>query len=202
MIVGFYLNIRAMNEIELRNKNNQLVRLLISYNDMKNAMDIAAIIIEENYERKMKEFRGKEKWKYKKIWEALNCSMILAYNRPFSGNDKGKSNPIPDLCRNVLKVLNDEELKMHVDLIEERNSFMAHSDSDAVNMRPHSIATDGQKKGSLIPLQHDTMAPYMTEYIIIIRNISKKVMEEIFRRRMILEKELEDYYPVVDYKKE
>lgn len=188
------------NEIE--SKKKQLVRLIISFNDFKNAFDIADLIIEENYQTKLEKSQGKEKQTYRKVWESLNCAMVVGYNRPFSGNDKKNKNPIPDLPTGVTKIFGKKEKEIHASLINNRNKFIAHSDSEAIDIELYYIKVEDTKLDLLIPLQNPTRAPYLIENVIIIKAMCKKLMEEIFRRRKLIEKELKDYIPIKELGKD
>lgn len=190
------------NKIEIEYKKKQLVRLIISFNDFKNAFDIANIIIEENYQAKLEKSKEKEKQNYRKIWESLNCAMVVGYNRPFSGNDKKNKNPIPDLPVGITKVFNEKEEEIHLSLIHNRNKFIAHSDSDAIDLELYYIKIEDVKLDLLIPQQNPTRAPYLIENVILIKEMCKKLMEEIFRRRKHLEIELKDYFPIKEIGKD
>lgn len=192
----------AANIKKIEANKKQLIRLLISYNDFKNAYDIANLILEDNYQEKVESTIEGEKLKNKRIWESLNCAMVIGYNRPFSGNDKKSKNPIPDLPKGILKVFNESEKEIHKSLIENRNSFIAHSDSDAINMNPFYIKFNDKKIDFLIPFQNEARAPYLINIVSKIRDMCEKLMEEAYRRRCILEKELQKYIPIKEFGKD
>lgn len=54
---------------------------------------------------------------------------------PFSGNDSRNQIKVPDLPTTVLKVLSPDELYLHKFLIQLRNQLIAHSDSQAIEMK-------------------------------------------------------------------
>lgn len=190
------------NKNEIENKKKQLVRLIISFNDFKNAFDIANIIIRKNYQEKLEKSKGEEKQTYRKIWESLNCAMVIGYNRPFSGNDKKNKNPIPDLPGGIAKIFEGKEKEIHLSLIDNRNKFIAHSDSEAIELELYYIKIEDTKLDLLVPQQNPTRTPFLIENVIIIKEMCKKLMEEIFRRRKHLEIELKDYFPIKEIGKD
>src|SRR2546427_282783 len=70
------------------------------------------------------------------LLQGLNCAMIVAYCRPFSGNDRGAAVKIPDLPARFLRILTEEERWLHGVVMEDRDSRLAHSDSEAWEMEP------------------------------------------------------------------
>lgn len=184
---------------EIEGKRKQLIRLLISFNDFKNAYDIANLIIEENYQERVENSDSEESQKNKRIWESLNSAMVIGYNRPISSNDKTNKNPIPDLPNGVFKVLNEHEKSIHQSLIDYRNKLIAHSDSEAIDMELYYMKIGETNLKILVPLQNHTRAPFLIDIVKIIKGMCKKLMEEIFKRRNILEKELENQIPIKQF---
>ena len=181
---------------EEENKYKQYLRLLISYNDFQQSIEIADTIISEEYSKKRNELRGSEGQHIRKLWEGLNCSMVIAYCRPFSNNDKKNSNRIPDLPLNILKCFNDEEKELHTMLIRERNTMFAHSDSEAWNMQPRYILIKSTGRKILYPSSTNTRAPLLEEVTIKLKEMAIKLREETFERRMNLEKEISHLFPI------
>ena len=69
---------------ESEGKLHQLYRLLMSLSDFKQASLIALYILENK-------LHGREDHEWgRTLHEALNCAMIIAYCRPFSGSDPKK----------------------------------------------------------------------------------------------------------------
>lgn len=122
---------------EVKGKLRQFYRLLMSYNDFKQANEIATYILDEKLHDNVSKNRV--------LIEALNCAMIVAYARPFSGNDQKIEIKIPDLPENILNGLTDEELEIHNVVLEDRNKVLAHSDSEAHSLRPEAWEIDGKK---------------------------------------------------------
>ncbi len=181
---------------EQTNKYRQYLRLLISYNDYKQSGEIADLILSEQYYEKRKKVKEEEQQKIRKLWEGLNCSMIIAYCRPFSGNDKKSKNKIPDLTKKVLDCLTKKEKFLHNEIIEERNKIIAHSDSEAWDITPQYILIEETNNKILFPCHKDVRAPLLPQYVKMISEMSSKLMEEIFSRRMVLENELTDFFPI------
>tara|TARA_R110002072_G_scaffold34164_6_gene102538 strand:+ start:470 stop:1075 length:606 start_codon:yes stop_codon:yes gene_type:complete len=181
-------------ENRLKGKKNQFYRLLISFNDFKEALDIARIIfdknnidIEINTEKRKIDILTKE---------ALSSALIVAYSRPFSGNDKSSKNSIPDLNKNVIKILNTNEKELHNSLIKLRNKAIAHSDSDIIDIKPYYMSVNNKKLDLLIPLRNKTRLTFSNEMLLNIEMICSKLLGEIDKRRRILEKELENFIPI------
>ncbi|AOW16458.1 hypothetical protein LPB03_02790 [Polaribacter vadi] len=127
----------------LKGKKNQFYRLLISFNDFKEVLDIARIIFDKN---NLDLEINTEKRKIDILTkEALSSALIVAYSRPFSGNDKNSKNSIPDLNKNVIKILNTNEKELHNSLIKLRNKAIAHSDSDIIDIKPYYMSVNNKK---------------------------------------------------------
>ncbi len=77
------------------------------------------------------------------IGEAMNCAMIIAYARPFSGNDKAALEKIPDFPGRYVRHLDERGRQVHELVIKDRNNKMAHSDSDALKMITQAIELGG-----------------------------------------------------------
>lgn len=130
------------------------------------------------------------------LWQTLNCATVVAYCRPFSGNDRRTANRVPDLPTRFVKILTSEERKIHTLAMQDRNTLLAHSDSDAWNMRPIFVETAPGRK-VLLPLHHDVRAPLVHEVVERLNAICGKLMDLVFEERMKLEKELADMLPSV-----
>lgn len=172
------------------------LRLLISYNDFQQAADIASYILRHKFQEKVERLRGQRRYRIKLLWQALNCAMVIAYCRPFSGNDRRSARHIPDLPPRFLKSLTHAERELHRTAIEERNTLFAHSDSEAWNLRPHLLETSPGSK-ILVPLHSDARAPFLHEVVERLLDMCIKLRESVFEERMRLEKELADEFPTV-----
>ena len=172
------------NEREIEGKFRQFNRVLMSYIDFQQAHAIATLILDENlHENYPRENRFK--------LQALNASLVVAYCRPFSGN-KG----VPDLPIRFVRNLSADEKEIHDALMADRNMVIAHSDSEAWNMRPHYLSINGNN--ILMPLHHGIHEPFLKEPTERICRLAEKQMETCFAERERLEEELKPYIPVVE----
>jgi hypothetical protein len=187
------LDVDSTSIEELKGKARQFHRLLMSYNDFQQAIQIAGYTLKEGLPEKRKDLRGKDGSEARILWQALNCAMLVAYARPFSGNDKGVDPKIPDLPESVLKVLDEKERKIHEVAISDRDSLLAHSDSSAWNLRTFLFQTGGSEV--LVPLHHDVRAPLTRDATEVLKTAAEKLREEVFRRRKDLECELKPHFP-------
>ena len=112
--------------LKIKGRIRQFYRILLSYGDFKQAKYTASYIL-ENKLHDMKDRR---------LLESLNCAMIVAYCRPFSGNDRSIHPKIPDLPTSFLKGIPKEEIEIHKVVLEDRNTLIAHSDSLAAQLQP------------------------------------------------------------------
>ena len=126
-----------------------LRRILVSYNDFKQAVDISSHILRAKLHRVYPE-------KDRHILQALNCAMIIAYARPFSGN-RGSKTMLPGLPERFLNGLAAGELVLHKIIVKDRNELLAHSDHSAWHLRLCVIRSHGHS--TLVPLHQDVRAP-------------------------------------------
>lgn len=174
-------------EPEAAGRVRQFIRLLISYNDFKHAAQIASYILDE----KLHEAEGS-----RVVLEALNCAMIVAYCRPFSGSDRKTRPKVPDLPARFLGVLNETQLKVHHVAMTDRNTVLAHSDSAAWDLRPVVLALKEHRV--LVPWSTDTRAPLTRDATQTLRTAATKLMEAVFQERGELESTLTEYFETVD----
>lgn len=112
-----------------------LRRASISKRDIEEAIDFL-----NSYDAKLSET----------IQRALLAAAIVAYARPFSGNNSGRekqSSRKVDI--NPEQALNERELALHRRIIELRNMGVAHSDFDTkpvniISRDPTSVSMGGQ----------------------------------------------------------
>lgn len=168
-----------MNELtpELSGKMRQFKRVLLSYSDFKHAKLAASFILSGKLHQKYPQES------YIQL-EALNCSMIIAYCRPFSGNDAWA----PDLPKRLLKALNPEERSLHEIVMRDRNKVLAHSDADALQIEPVLWQVAGQNM--VVPLKNWGLAPLTEENTAMLLSAAEKLMIAIFNERIRLEPEL------------
>ena len=187
-----------MQEIsaEIIGKYKQLCRLLISYNDFKHAADVAHFYMKGDYEVDRVEWDGDDYFERKIIGEAMNSAMIIAYARPFSGNDKAASFKIPDLPKRYFRQLDEKGRQVHELIIKDRNFRMAHSDSRAWELALQVLEI-GNGKDLLMLVHEDTRAPLSKDTILTLISNCNIFMDAIIEARKDLEKQLQEYLPKV-----
>ncbi|WP_335967215.1 hypothetical protein [Galbibacter sp. PAP.153] len=186
---------------ETNAKMNQLIRLLISFNDIKEAFNIVEILMEQS-DFEIEEANHKQNKMNSIKCESLSNALTIAYSRPFSGNDKGNKNPIPDLSVNVLKGFEKRDKELHKFLIDHRNKAVAHSDSEIIQMEPFYLKVEDQKLPLLIPLRNKTKFIFSEEELRNIKELCSKLMSEIHIRQKKLERELSDLIPIKELGKD
>ncbi len=177
---------------EIFGKFRQFNRVLMSYVDFQQAAGIAGCIVNENLHERYPRDRF--------LLQGLNCAMIVAYCRPFSGNDKGAAVKIPDLPPKILQVFTPEEWEIHAAVMEDRNTVLAHSDSRAWEPRPQIHRVRG--RDIVVPMFNYAHAPLtraVTEQFVV---MCDKLREACFEERVRLEPELKPYLPVIEYDEE
>lgn len=160
-------------------------RILISYNDFKQAHEITCLLLDQNmYQNYPRENRH--------LVIALNMAAIVAYSRPFL-NSSGElaHNRLPD---KVLRILSKEERIVHDIVLEDRHTMMAHSDADANLSIPLVQETDAGC--ILIP---KNASPYDTvllpEAMQTLSDMSLKLQEHCFELRQQMEPEMISILP-------
>lgn len=172
--------------LEIAGKHLQFVRVLMSYVDFQQAGGIATCILESN----LLERYPKDRFHL----QGLSSGMIVAYWRPFSNTRRGEK-AVPPLRGRILRVLSREERDLHEVIREDRNSVVAHSDSEAWNPRPHYMILNGKKV--LVPLFSAPHAHLLRPAIEMLSGMCNKLREACFEERERLEHELAPYLPVV-----
>ncbi len=162
-------------------------RVLISYNDFKQAHEIASLLVDgdlyRNYPRENRH-----------LVIALNMAAVVAYSRPFlnSGSDLAH-NRLPG---RVLRNLNAEELALHETVIEDRNTMMAHSDADANVAIPLVMETD--RGPMVIPKNASAYAtPLSSKAMQLLSVMALKLQEHCFALRQEMEPEVISFLPRV-----
>jgi hypothetical protein len=181
---------RAVAKLKLLN------RLLMSYIDFHHSSRIASYILDHRLQEKVARLHGRRRYRIKLLWEALNAAMIVAYCRPFSGNDRGRTDTLRELPRRFLEVLSPEELEIHREALEDRNQLIAHADSSAWNMRLTLLAVE-QSKPVLLPLHSYAHAPLVHDAVVHLQSACTKLMDRILEERRTLEREVGEFLPTV-----
>ena len=173
---------------EHRNQMRQFYRLLLSYGDFKHAKLVAQYILDERLHNK---YPGETTV----LLQALNCSMIMAYTRPFSGNSGRRGESIPDLPDRFVQMLSDEEQEIHRIVLVDRHKYLAHSDGEAAALEPVRFRVSDEIE-TLIPLVADRLAPLNEEPTRLLLSAATKLFEATLRERMDMEQTLLPYFRV------
>jgi hypothetical protein len=164
-----------------------LRRILVSYNDFKQAAHISNYILAAKLHDS---YPGEDRH----VLQGLNCAMIVAYARPFSGN-KGSTTMLPVLPPRFLKGFSSEERALHRVVMRDRNEVLAHPDSTAWNLRLSVVESPG--RAMLVPVRHDTTAPLDEKHTRMFNRMANKLMEAVVAERMVLEKKLVGVLPTL-----
>jgi hypothetical protein len=167
---------------ELRGKLRKFYRLLMSRGDFKQAHYVASYILDQRLHDSQD----------RRLLEALNCAMIIAYCRPFSGNDRRVEKKVPDLPASFLKGLSQAEKEIHDVVMSDRNTVLAHSDSSAFDLQPEAWKIGDRR--ILVPFSNDAAAPLTRDATETFQSLAKKMMEKALEERMRLEKELTNVF--------
>lgn len=165
---------------EQKNRVKQFKRIVMSFADFKDAVDISDYIISNELHSEFE--------KNKLILSAMNCSMIMAYCRPFSGNDSRNERKIPDLGDKALKKLDTKELILHKSVINDRNKLLAHSDSEAVNLK--FIINEIGRHTMLQPIRNWNTAPLNEETLVLFNALANKLLSYVATARNDIEDEI------------
>ncbi len=160
-------------------------RILISYNDFKQAHEIAALILDGDLYRNYPT-------ENLVLVIALNMAAVVAYSRPFinSGSDLAH-NRLPG---RVLRQLTAEEMTLHETVLKDRSTMMAHSDADANLSIPLIMETD--RGPIVIPKNASAYASILLpESMSLFRGMAIKLQEYCFALRRELEPELVAFLP-------
>ncbi|WP_230676967.1 hypothetical protein [Vibrio owensii] len=155
----------------------QFKRVTISFADFKEAHDIVSYI---KNNKLCADFEGNFL-----VLSALTNAMILSYCKPFSGNDSRNQVKVPDLPTTVLKVLSSDELSLHKLLIQLRNQFIAHSDSQAIEIK-FAIHTYGDFQ-MLQPVRNRSSRRLSPEQLDLFESMSLKLLSHVATLRKDLE---------------
>ncbi|EOW6615140.1 hypothetical protein ACOZZ1_002932 [Vibrio fluvialis] len=155
----------------------QFKRIAISFADFKEAHDIVSYI---NNNKLYADFEDNFFVLY-----VLTNAMILSYCKPFCGNDSRNQIKVPDLPTTALKVLSPDELSLHKFLIQLRNQLIAHSDSQAIEMK-FTIHTYGDFQ-MLQPIRNRSSRCLSPEQLDLFESMSLKLLSHVATLRKDLE---------------
>ena len=160
-------------------------RILISYNDFKQAHEIASLLVDGNlYRNYPRENRH--------LVIALNMAAIVAYTRPFlnSGGELAHNR----LLGRVLRQLTAAEMALHETVLKDRSTMMVHSDADANLSIPLVVETD---RGPIVlPKNTSTYETILLpDSMRLLSTMAVKLREHCFALRQVLEPDLLLFLP-------
>lgn len=176
--------------LEIDGKIRQLKRLILSAGDFKHARLVAEYIREDK-------LHDKPQGETHLLLAALNCSMVIAYCRPFSGNEGGRGAKVPDLPERILRNLNDEERSIHEVVLNDRHKVLAHSDPDGRDLE--LVVVEIGARPYLMPLTRWGMAPLTKEAVAILQSAALKLQMAVVYERRRFEPELLPYFRKADH---
>lgn len=183
---------------EIRGRLRYFNRVLMSYIDFQQAHNIAHVILRDRLHERLRDPGPGDRF----LLQGLNCAMIVAYCRPFSGNDRRRrAVKIPDLPARFLRILTEEERWLHGVVMEDRDSRLAHSDSEAWEMEPVVYRSAGGHE-MLTPMHHLVHEPLTREATECFCGMADKLREACFAERRRLEPELRPYFRVLEHDSE
>ncbi|MCW5793401.1 MAG: hypothetical protein KIS97_03590 [Nitrospira sp.] len=160
-------------------------RILISYNDFKQAHEIASLLVAGDLYRDYPR-------QNRHLVIALNMAAIVAYARPFL--DSGGELAHNRLPGKVLRQLTAEEMTLHETVLNDRNTMMAHSDADANLSIPLVMETD---RGTMVVPQNASAyaSILLPESMSLLCGMAIKLQEYCFALRREFEPELIAFLP-------
>jgi hypothetical protein len=164
-----------------------LNRILISYNDFRQAFEIASLLLDGDLYRNFPR-------ENRQLVIALNMAAVVAYSRPFlnSGGELAH-NRLPG---RLFRDFNAAELNIHEQVLNDRNTMMAHSDADANVSIPVVIETD--QGPVVIPNNASAYAtPLSPEAMQLLRAMALKLQEKCFALRQEMEPDVIPLLPRV-----
>ncbi|WP_430461010.1 hypothetical protein ACQUQU_17560 [Thalassolituus sp. LLYu03] len=166
-------------------------RLLLSYNDFKQAHEIASELVKGDYYEKYPENRH--------ILHALNLAVIIAYSRPFK-TSRGKL-ALKSIPEDILCGFDEEKMKIHKQVLTDRDTMMAHSDADANNVIPQVFDLGHRKM-----LMPTNASPYvihlLPEVMEKLADMAYELQEKVFEKRMEIEPKIIDKLPLIQVQDE
>ena len=177
----------AVDEDEFRLFN----RLLLSYNDFKQAHEVALELVKGDYYKKYPENRH--------ILHAFNLTVIIAYSRPFK-TSRGQL-ALRSLPKDVLSDFDEEKMEIHHQVISDRDTMMAHSDADANNVVPQAL--DLGHRRILMPSNASPYAIHLLPGVMEkLAAMAFELQEKVFGMRMEIEPRIIDKLPLIQVQDE
>ena len=129
-------------------EKKQFRRLILTSIDLEQASSWGHYILENN-------LWDETKSSNKDLARGLQTAMIVAYIRPFSGNNKTEDTLHKPMLP-LKNILTDEQWNLHKCIHKKRNTVFAHSDSDVRDLEISVSDINGQKFA--LPISHN---PYV-----------------------------------------
>jgi hypothetical protein len=163
-------------------------RLALSSYDFKHAWRVSERILRRKLHEK---YHGANA----EVLRGLNCSMVLAYTRPFCGAQARRAEPVLPLPGKVLRVLTREERQLHDSVMRSRHKFLAHTDADAVALETLVLKlSNGSER--LVYVGADRLAPLDAPSTRLLGAAARKLLEVTQALASDLEDILRPYFRV------
>jgi hypothetical protein len=118
----------ANDDPRKRDEEKKLRRLVIADSDLWQAYRFIELLLK--YE--CQDLETDDDRSVRDLVTALDIALVVAYCRPFLQSKGGRrKNTALQLQGQLLRVYSDDEKKLHLAIVEQRNSEFAHSDADS-----------------------------------------------------------------------
>ncbi len=163
---------------------SQLNRVLISLVDFEHCHGVTKHILE-------KKLHELDTHSNRYLLEGMCVGMIVAYCRPFSGNNGG------DLPNRFINNLNDDEKETHHHALLLRHKALAHSDNEAWEMSPHYIKTESNER-ILVPFYNCVHDPVSISFTTKLMHLAKKQWKQCIKFQKELEELVGEHIPIFE----
>lgn len=166
------------------NQKELLKRLVLSYWDFDQAKQFAQHLL-------MRDWQDDSDEVDKVIHRALNTALLIAYSRPFTHNDRGKSGKVCSLPDKIIRVFESDETALHKKIVGRsglRNSVYAHTDSE-----PHELKIRIGDLGGMpfaFPTKHDPFEPLPKAKVEMLSKMIEKLLSRILEEKMKIQSAL------------
>jgi hypothetical protein len=171
-------------ERAITNQLVQLKRTLISQVDFKNCYGIAKHIVDGKLHKL-------DIYSNRYLLEGMSVGMVVAYCRPFSGNNGG------NLSDKIFNALSEAEKEIHTQALALRNQTLAHSDADDWDMNPHYIEMDNNDR-ILMPFHNCVHDPVSLAFTKKLMELAQKQFKQCVELQITLEKSVGEHIPIFD----
>jgi hypothetical protein len=161
-------------------------RLILSYSDFKHAYRCAQYSMSVHGTPKT---AGEDSL----LLEALYCSMVVSYARPFNSRGTSRIGRIPPLGNGLLPSYSPEDIEVHKYVLVCRNKLLAHSDARAID--PYPFVAIDLPNDMVVPEKNDGLAPFIPEYTAKVLGIAEKAFHWCIEERRRLEPTIKHLLP-------